>query len=552
MAKGSVLPRLAAAREGNIGVMLALFMMVCVSLCALAVDMGSLYLERRTAQGAADLAAMAAASDLERAEAAARATLRANGFDDVRALSVVKGRYEADPETTPGARFTPGKEPYNAVRLGVAIGGQLHFAKSFMAAPEISVSALGTADAQATFSIGSRLASLNGGLVNALLSALLGGDVSLSAMDYNALLGAHVSLGDFLSALATEIGVTAGTFDSVLQAEASVGSILEAALAAASASGQAHAAHAVARLLSQATLSATVPLTSLVDLGPLASVEVGQPSAGLGADLNLMSLISALAQAANGKNQVALDLGVAVPGLLSLKADLAIGEAAQHSGWVAVGQPGATVQTAQTRLRIVAEVGGTGLLAGVRVRLPIYVEVAHAEARLAELRCGGQPGDAQAVIAARPAAVRAWIGDVAPAGLSSFASSVPVAKGSVVQAPLVTVSARAYAEMSNPAATNLTFTQADVDGHVVKTARVQSFTGSLVSSLLQSADLEVNVLGLGLGVTAIKGLVLSLLTPVTGLLDPLLGSLLKAIGLQLGEVDVQVNGIRCGGAVLAG
>lgn len=549
----SVLSRAAHAREGSIGVVFALFLTLSVSLFALAIDMGSLYLERRTVQGAADLAAVAAASDLNRAEDAARATLNANGFGNIHSLSVVKGRYEVDPDVLPGQRFTAGKEPYNAVRLNVAMGGQLYFAKSFMSDPEISVSAVGTADAQATFSIGSRLASVNGGIINALLGALLGGSVSLSAMDYNALLNANISLGKFLSALATDIGVTAGTYNSVLDSEVSVGNVLSATVAAANASGQTQAAQVAARLLGQTTTTATVPLKALVDLGPLAYAEIGQPHSGLEADLNVMSLISALVQVANGKNQVAVNLGAGVPGLLSLKLDVAIGEPAQHSAWVAVGQPGATVQTAQTRLRLVAEVGGTGLLAGVRVRLPLYIEVAHAEARLKDIECGvGQAGNAKAIIEARPAVVRAWIGEVAAGGLSSFGSSVPVSNAAIVQALLVSVTASAYTAMTNAAATELSFTQSDVDGHVIKKAEVKNYTTSLVASLLQSADLRVNVLGLGLGVGAIKGLVLSLLTPVTSLLDPIVATLLKTLGVHLGEVDVQVNGIRCGGAVLAG
>lgn len=542
-----------AAEEGAVAVMLALFLTVCVSLSALAVDLGSLYLERRTVQGAADLAALAAASDLERAEQAARATLQANGFGDIRTLSVVKGRYEADPAVLPDARFIAGKEPYNAVRLDVALGGQLYFARSFMESPQISVSAIGTADAQAVFSIGSRLASIQGGLANALLGGLLGGSVSLSTMDYNALLDANVSLADFLSELATEVGVTAGSFSDVLDSTASVGNVLRAAAQAAMASGETQGAQAIATLLSQSSATATVPLKALVDLGPLAHAELGQPHSGLGADLNVMSLLSAMASAANGGRQVALNLGTALPGLLSLKVDLAVGEAAQHSGWVAVGQPGATVRTAQTRLRVVAEVGGTGLLAGVRVRLPLYIEVAAAEAQLKSLTCNlAQAASAEAVIAARPSVVRAWIGDVAPGGLSSFGTGVPVSAGAIVQAPLVTVSASAYAQMSNNAATDLTFTQSDVDGHVVKTAEVRDFTSSLVASLLQSANLQVSVAGLGLGVSAVKGLVLSLLTPVAGALDPLVASLLKTLGVHLGEVDVQLNGLRCGGAVLAG
>lgn len=551
--RSSRLSRALSAEDGSIAVLMALFLAVSVVLCAVAVDLGSLYLERRSVQGAADLAAMAAAADIDHAEAAARATLAANGFGGVRSLSVLKGRYEADAALAPSARFVPGKEPYNAVRLDAQTGGQLFFAKSFMAEPEISVSALGAADASATFSIGSRLASLNGGLVNALLGSLLGGSVSLSAMDYSALADANVSLEGFLSALAAEIGITAGTYSDVLSGDVGVGSVLTAVVNAAASDGDGQAAQATAKLLSQITTTATVSLDTLIDLGSLAHAEIGQPHAGLAADLNVMSLLSAAAVAANGENQVAVNLGGSIPGLLSLTLDLAIGEAAQHSGWVATGQAGATVQTAQTRLRLIAQVGGTGLLAGVRVRLPLYIEIASAEARLADLTCGvGQGASREATIDARPAVVRAWIGDVAPSSLSSFGSSPPVSNGAVVTAPLISVSASAYAEMTDAAATELRFTQSDVDGHVVKTAKVHEHLSSLVSSLLQTARLDVNVLGFGLNVTAIKTLVLSLLSPVVAALDPVVASLLEAIGVNLGEVDVEVHGIRCGDAVLAG
>ncbi|MCC7251238.1 pilus assembly protein TadG-related protein [Hyphomicrobium sp.] len=538
------------------GVVLTLFLTIAVSLCALAIDMGSLYLERRTVQGAADLAAIAAARDLDRAEAAARATLAANGFGDVRALSVIKGRYEPDPEVLPGARFAAGQEPFNAVRLHVATGSQLYFAKSFMAEPEISVSALGTADALAMFSIGSRLASLNGGVVNALLGSLLGGNVNLSLMDYNALANANVLLLDFLSALAMDVGLTAGTYRDVLNADVTVGTVLSAAAQAAASGGDAQAAQVVGKLLSQVSATATLPLSQLVDLGPLANVAIGQPHAGLDADLGLMSLITAAASLANGGSQVAVDLGVALPGLLSVKLDLAIGEGAQSSGWVSVGQPGASVRTAQTRLRLVAEVGGSGLLAGVRVRLPLYIEVASAEARLKDLACGiAQGGSTEAVIEARPAAVRAWVGDVAPGGLSLFGSSPHVSAATLVQVPLLLkATASAYTEMSNAASSDLSFTQSDVDQHVVKTAQVRDYTASLVTSLVDSLSLDVQVLGLGLGLTppAIKTLLKGILTPVAALLDPIVGGVLKAVGLGLGEVDVRVNGIRCGSAVLAG
>ncbi|HRN84850.1 MAG TPA: TadG family pilus assembly protein [Hyphomicrobium sp.] len=540
---------------GSIGVVLAFFLMVAVSLCALAIDVGSLYLERRTMQGAVDLAAVAAAGDLERAEAAARATLAANGFGAVRALSVVKGRYERDRTLAPGDRFVAGQEPFNAVRLDVAAPGHLYFAKSFMAEPEISVSAIGSTDARATFSIGSRLLAVRGGLANAILGALLGGNISLSVMDYEALVNADVRLLDFLSALATELDITAGTYGDVLDADVGIGQVLRAVATAAQAQGDTTAASVVTTLASRADASLTVPLNALVDLGPLAHAEVGPAHPGLGAGLDALSLVTAAAQLANGNRQVAINLGTHVPGLLALTLDVAIGEPAQHSGWVTTGQAGATVRTAQTRLRLVAEVGGTGLLLGARVRLPIYIELARAEARLKSVTCQGGSGDnAQAVVTARPAVVKAWIGDVPAAGLAAFNSGGGVPRGNIVQAPLVTVTARASAEMSHAVGDDLRFTQRDVDAREVKTVSVRDHVSSLTGSLLQSATLHVEIAGLGLGLStgAIKSIVIGLLTPVTATLDGLLQPLLELLGVSLGEVDVRVHGISCGNAALSG
>lgn len=548
-----IVNRFCRDRAGSIGVILALFLTLSVSIGAIAVDIGSLYLERRTAQGATDLAAIAAAGDIDSAEAAARATLAANGFDDIHSLVVTKGRYAFDTDIAPGSRFQAGAQPYNAVRADVMMGGRLYFAKTIMAPPEIGVAAIATTDAQATFSIGSRLASVQGGLANAVLGALLGGNVSLSVMDYRALLDANVKLDSFLSALATEIGVTAGTYTDVLDSHATVGNVLRAVVRAATKDGQSPAAQAVTTLLSRSSVSTSVPLRSLVDLGPLSQAEVGQSHAALGADLSVMSLVSAVAALANGKNQVSVDLAGTIPGLLSLKVDLAIGEPAQYSGWVAAGQPGATVRTAQTRLRIVAEVGGSGLLAGIRIRLPLYIELARAEARLKALTCTAQSPVGQATIEARPAVVKAWIGDIAAGNLSSFGSSLSVSRGSVVQAPLVRVTAGAYAEMTNIRATDLFFSQGDVQNHAIQTAEVRDYASSLIASLLQSVDLQVDVLGVGIGTgPAIKALVKTTLTPVAASLDSILAPLFELIGLHLGQVDVQVNGLRCGGAVLVG
>src|SRR5690606_12089054 len=99
---------------------------------------------------------------------------------DAHALSVVTGVYTPDPSIPAAQRFVPGSAGANAVRVSLRRPGTLHFAASFTRQPTIGVSGLATVTPEVSFSVGSRLASLNGGIANAVLSELLGTSVSLS------------------------------------------------------------------------------------------------------------------------------------------------------------------------------------------------------------------------------------------------------------------------------------------------------------------------------------------------------------------------------------
>ena len=79
--------------------MSAIGMTLVLGATALAVDVASLFVERRHAQGAVDLAAVAAANDLTRAREAALATLRANNITQTDGVVVEVGSYKADPDS---------------------------------------------------------------------------------------------------------------------------------------------------------------------------------------------------------------------------------------------------------------------------------------------------------------------------------------------------------------------------------------------------------------------------------------------------------------------
>lgn len=542
---------------GTLIIMAAALLPVLLSAAALAVDIGSLYLERRQAQGAADLAAMAGAADIDRAEAAVTATLKANGIEQTTALTIVKGQYQPDVSLQPTQRFRPGVTPYNAVRVELTKPGRLFFANAFRVTPvQLGVKAVAANASLATFSIGSRLAAVRDGLLNAVTSALLGTSVNLSVMDYNALISADVKIASFLDALATELHLTGASYSDVLNASMTTGNVLKAAAAVANQDGNSAAASALLKLSSQAGNTALrAPLSSVLDVGPYGTASIGQSPPGLDAGISLMDLVNGTASLANGTNQVALNLGAEVPGLLSLKVDLSIGERAQQSPEVAVGQPGATIYTAQTRLRIVAEVGGTGLLAGVRVRLPIGIDAAYARGTLASVTCSGSDSkqSAHATIAARPGIVRAWIGETALSSMGDFRSAPSVSAARIVDTSLIKVTGRADVSATNTSDTMLEFTQTDVDNRTIKRTETVNITQTLVTSLLRNLSLDVQVGGLGIGLPGVVGqLVAKILGTVATPLDQVVSALLTSLGIHLGEADIRVHGISCGASVLAG
>jgi uncharacterized membrane protein len=542
--------------RGAIALLAAAVMPIAIGALALAVDMGSLYVERRQAQGAADLAAIAAASDLENAEAAVAATLKANGLASVDSLSVTKGSYVPDPDVPIGLRFRPGASPTNAVEVVFSKPGTTFFARVFSSEPiAIEVRAVAANASLATFSIGSRLLAVRAGLLNKLLGAMFGGSLNLTVMDYEALIDADVKLLSLLNALATELNLTGVTYNEILNTKVTAGNVLSAAAAATAQEGNASVAavlHTLAGQASSATMRA--PLSTLLDLGVIGSASIGQSSPGLDAGVNALDLVTGIASLANETNQAALDLTAGVPGLLSLKADLAIGERPQHSPWVAMGQPGAAVYTAQTRLRVVAEVGGSGLLAGARIRLPIGIDIAYAKATLSEVSCSNaEQSTAHATIAARPGVARAWVGELSASSLADPSSEPVVSTARIVDLPLIKVTGRADIASGNIGDTNLEFTHSDVDDRTVKTVGTRNFVETLVTSLLGKLQLTVQLGGLGIGLPGpITQLVMGALGAIAPALDQAIYELLNTLGVHLGEADVRVHGIRCGTSVLAG
>ncbi|MBO6719102.1 MAG: hypothetical protein JJ913_14185 [Rhizobiaceae bacterium] len=556
---------LARSRSGNFATLTALTAPVAIVLAALAIDEGALLLEKRRLQSLADIAAIAAAAELGDARNAAAAALDANGYsripasesvDDALAqaitegsgsgVRVITGIYSPDPALAPAERFAAGKNPPNAVRVSIRHPGTRYFSASFFAVPTIAASAVAAVRPEAAFSIGSRLARVDGGLANSILGGLTGSRLSLSVMDYEALLSADISLIGLLQQLATDLALDAFSYNDVIAASASVGEILTAA--AGVERFDAATAIALRRLASQLDADAEpIPLTRLFTLGSLGNLPLGYSNSGSGPRLGLMELFSAAAalSAANGRRQIELDLGASVDGLAEISAALAIGEPAQHYSWFGIGGSGAVLRTAQTRLSLNIGLGHPARLPGIAVTLPLQLEIAYAEARLSGIACPNGPASQPRVaIAARPGIARVWIAERRD-------GAAPTAPAQLVSTRVLKVSGRAYNEIANGVPQTLNFDRRDIDQGTVKRVATTELADSLTRTLLNDLDLDVQVAGLGFGLpSGISAAVTGAISGAAPAIDALIEKLLTTLGIHLGEADVRVHNATCGRAVL--
>lgn len=533
------LRRFSEAREGGVAVIVAAFAFVLMILLALAIDLGSVVLKTREIQGAADLAALTAARDLPRAQAAAAATVRENlGLEAVTVAQV--GVYAADPSKDPEQRFTPTQlTGANGARVEVTDKARLFFAaiigKDFVTITRKATAAIPGAEPMALYSIGSRLLSLDGGLVNGLLSSLLGSNVNLSVMDYNRLINADVNLLDFLDALSVELGLDVGDYESLLAHDVNTGIILKVLEGLAGSD-----ARSVLSQLTGAGLGTTLKVGQLVgaDVDALDGLR-----RALNVDVSALDLLLVSLETANGHRQLALNTTVnAVVADVTLM--LAIGEKPNDSAWITATRIGETViRTSQTRLY--AKVKSKNALESiVGLDVQVFAEVAQSEAKISNIRCTNPKG---VDVLARPGVLQIVVGHVEnPQHLNDF--TTPIRTKKIILASIVGLSVvDVYANLKavDTRWQPLSFSQADIAARTFKKVRSQQIASGLLNSLLDEVKVDL------LGILPIGWLVGNLLKPlgfVLGwLLDSILNPLLGLLGIGLGEADVRVLGMTCPG-----
>jgi uncharacterized membrane protein len=577
MALKNTARRLLRGKDGNIAISAALTAPLLITALALGVDYGYLTLQQRTLQQSADLAAIVASSSVDTAEQAVLNHFVRNGqklnvktstglltptgqipFNANTAMTnydgyatVTKGRYTGDSSVAVDKRFTAGALPYDAVKVAITEKGQLFFASTFTTAP--SMSAVGTAAANkvAAFSIGSRLASLDGGLLNGILGGLLGTTVSLSVMDYQSLLNADVDALAFVDALAINLGLTAGTYNDVLKTDITYGQFLNAL---GKTTGITPAVATVLKTLEKAVQKSQVTLNAgeLLNLAPMSQRIIGTGN-HLAVKASVFELVSAAATAANGGSQVSVNLGAGIPGLATTTLKIAIGEPPVGTPPLAIGSVGSIVRTAQTRVSLDVSVNGLAAIAGLKLNVPLYIDVANAEAKLTDIQClGGTASNANVLVEAVPGVAEIALGTVDQSAFVNFGTTPRVTKATLIDSLLLKVSAQAQIDINNLTKTKFTFSPSDITAGKIKTVSTKDALTSLVASLLGNLSLDVNVLNLiqlGTG-PLVQGAIVQTLSGITAPLDTILYNTLLMLGVKIGEADVRVTGVSCQQPVL--
>jgi uncharacterized membrane protein len=541
-------------RNGAVAVITAASLLVLVGFTAAAVDFGSIYLRSRQLQGMADLAAVSAATNLDRAQAAAQATADANNWPSPVTAAAATGTYMPDPNIALGDRFVAGGASPTAARVTLSSTADLYFASLLLGRSNVPISRTATASrAQlASFSLGTRLAALQGGMANAVLSALTGSSVNLSVMDYNALASAQIDLFQYVSALKTRANISAASFTDTLESNVKTSDALGAILDVLTAQRNNGAGSAMTALVNAAN-GTRISAGQLVNLGPYGNQDYVNLSGGSGAMVSALDLASAVLQLSQGGRQVQFNLNLGVPGITSATAWLAIGQRPANSPWIAIaGDNTVIVRTAQARLYVDFKVAPSSPIGGVvSLDVPVIVELASAQAKLSSISCSGN-GDNSVAVSVAPSVGAVALGQVNVANLNDFEDNLAISQANLISILLLQVTGSSNVNIGGNDWQNVSFTASDISSGIEKTVQTQDIAATTFSSLLGNLSVTVKILGLGLGLdqAGVKSIVQTTLSGVATPLDSSINGLTSLLGVGLGEADVRVNGVRCNMAAL--
>lgn len=377
--------------RGAVAVLVGLMMVVVLGAAAFTVDLGQQRVGRADMQSLADVVAMDLARELNgrsyatlnplmpglAAKSEARNQSVIGYANHLPVLTVTLGTWNsaANPHFTAVTSGVPTAVRVDAqTTVGFAFGG-ITGAHSGNA----TRTAYGTAANEACFSLGSyaaRINSANSVLLNAVLNKALGGSLNLSAVSYQGLANANVTLQQ----LAVQLGV--GTVNQLLTTSVSLSQLYLATAQVLQQNGDT----ADATILN--TIAASISIAHNISLGSLVSAASGSGAAET-ASVNVLNLLQGSAQIANGASAIAINGLAANLGLASATTSLNL--ISPPTPYVCdVANGGRTASTAQVGLSVTGTLTPPSLL-GLTVSnatTNVSVSAASATGNLTGITCG--------------------------------------------------------------------------------------------------------------------------------------------------------------------
>lgn len=522
-------------QRGAIGLAGGFLFLLALLLIALVVDSGRLWMQQKKLQSIADMSAIHAARNLgcnasqQNVIQTAQQAAVNNGFDGqlgaspnqvlLGRLSTVQGIRQFTADGSNGAVYVKAtRQVPSSLVTGGLFGGNVTLHAEAVSASDPPL---------ATFGAGSFTTSLSSQqsvLLNGLLGGMLGGPLSLDALTYRGIAATTVTLHDILA-----VSGQGGTVENLLNTSMQVGDLLDLV---ASAAAQNALADLQAISAMQTIANVTVKNATL-KLGDVLAVSTLDTNAAASVALNALSIITTAAMIANGANAITLPLGINIPSLTSINAQvtvteppqLAIGPAAENGALCTVAR------TAQIRARVAVLVNIPVL---ARIDLALGVQVAPGSVGLRRLQ--NNDGNTVVQMEANPG--------IAAVTLTNSAGTQPARVSTLLNIPIADIGLNL--PLQPPIPQTLEFNVAHpVKDNLPLAQTLTSPLGSSLATVLGSPNtLTVTILS-ALNLGLVNNVLSSIISPLLSeigrvLLDPLL----NLLGIRLGGMDVTLDDVQ--------
>ncbi|MBU2806911.1 hypothetical protein HF285_01075 [Acidithiobacillus ferrooxidans F221] len=573
--------RAGRGERGDIAIIAAIVMPIMILALAFGIDIGHMTYVQRNLQKIADMAAIAGAEDIPNAQSLAQENAVKNGLPTSSSthITVIPGNWNPQVETGPTyfSAAVPTGHQANAVQ--VQLSQTVPYFFFFGPAKTVKAQAIAwVPNPAAGFSLSSTLLKVSepqSKLLNSLLGGLLGiHNLKLGVAGFNGLLNTSVSLGQ----LAQSIGV--GTVNNLLDANLTLPGLFTGALKAvgnqAAGGGLLStqgATGALQTLIGSTTAQGTIQLSKILKLG------LADKNAAVNAQVNLLDLVTASAMLSNQKHFIQIpDIGIHLGGLVNVSLGLNVisppSIAYGEPGRDASGQWRTQAHTAQVALALHIQLLQLGALLGGHtgvVDIPIYLEIAPAQAHLTSLTCGAPVSQSQVGIGANTGVLTAVVGDVPSTALNNTVRSLSqltqnaqgatLVNATLLGLPILTVTMKKplIVPLSAQGLTGyqeLYFTGTPSQTQDVTTNALGSALDRTLTALEQELQTQgalninaaLNLIQLPAGgiVAALLHILNPILTPLLSALDKLLMPILNLLGIQVGQAAVNYNALSCG------